>query len=139
MTLEEALIIVGHLPTTADLDLRQTVAIRVLCQHLTLAYTETPATARTARRRRNDRLAAADGHGRCRPAGGCRGASTGHACQARSQARGQALRVDRRSFADAALKGEPGLRVHQPGASKIGEGRRVPPAGNLAPRGALSR
>jgi hypothetical protein len=46
MTVEEALIIVGHLPTTADLDLRQTVAIRTLCQHLAGAYTETPAPLR---------------------------------------------------------------------------------------------
>ena len=34
MTLDEALRVVVRLPTTADLDLRQTVAVRTVCEHL---------------------------------------------------------------------------------------------------------
>ena len=43
MTLDEALTIVGRLPATADLDLRQTVAVRTLCRHLTDQQADTPA------------------------------------------------------------------------------------------------
>ena len=47
MTLDEALDVVARLPTTADLDLRQTVAVRVVCRHFTSAPADTPADCRS--------------------------------------------------------------------------------------------
>ena len=41
MTLDEALRVIVRLPTTADLDLRQTAAVRTVCQHLAGAWTDT--------------------------------------------------------------------------------------------------
>ena len=40
VTLDEALRVVVRLPTTADLDLRQTVAVRTVCEHLADAWTD---------------------------------------------------------------------------------------------------
>ena len=41
MTPGEALSVVARLPMTADLDLRQTAAVRTVCQHLAGAWTDT--------------------------------------------------------------------------------------------------
>lgn len=42
MTLDEALGVVACLPATADLDLRQTVAVRTVCRHFTCGKAESP-------------------------------------------------------------------------------------------------
>ena len=43
VTLDEALSVVARLPMTADLDLRETAAVRTVCRHLTSEKPDTSA------------------------------------------------------------------------------------------------